>query len=106
MSQSTLNQDKIIFALHEVIDPEAGVSIVDLGLIYHIQLYERRIDIRMTMTTPACPLHESIRAEIKAAIGRCLPEISEVSVELVWDPPWHPDRMSERAKRQLGWFGR
>jgi metal-sulfur cluster biosynthetic enzyme len=108
MNESTLNsnQDKITVALHEVVDPEVGVNIVDLGLVYNIQVQERRIDVRMTMTTPACPLHSSISTEIETVIRRHLPEITDVCVELVWDPPWHPDRMSERAKRQLGWFGR
>lgn len=106
LNQSSSNQDKIIIALHEVVDPEVGINIVDLGLVYNIQVHEYRTNIRMTMTTPACPLHATISAEIEAVVRRYLPEITEVGVELVWDPPWHPDRMSERAKRQLGWFGR
>jgi metal-sulfur cluster biosynthetic enzyme len=72
MSESISNQDKITIALHEVVDPEVGVNIVDLGLIYNIQVHERRIDVRMTMTTPACPLHSSISAEVKAVIQRHL----------------------------------
>ncbi len=104
--ESTSSQDKVTIALREVLDPEVGVSIIDLGLVYSIRVSERRILIRMTMTTPACPLHVSIRAEVEAAIRRHLPEVTEVQVELVWDPPWHPAKMSERAKRQLGWLGR
>lgn len=106
MLESASNQDKITVALREVLDPEVGVSIIDLGLVYSIQVSERRILIRMTTTTAACPLSESIRTEVKVAIRRHLPEVTEVQVELVWDPPWHPAKMSERAKRQLGWLGR
>ncbi|ADE15950.1 protein of unknown function DUF59 [Nitrosococcus halophilus Nc 4] len=100
-----MDQDKLTVALHEVVDPKVGVSIIDLGLVYHIQVEGGRVDIRMTMTTPACPLPESIRMGMETAIQRHLPEITEVYIEVVWDPPWHPGRMSERAKRQLGWFG-
>lgn len=108
MRESTANHDKITVALREVFAPEFGVSvsIIDLGLVYSIRVYERRILIRMATTTLACPLPVSIRTEIDAAIRRHVPEVTEVEVELVWDPPWHPTKMSERAKRQLGWLGR
>lgn len=106
MNSPIPSRDKITTALQEVIDPGIGVSIIDLGLVYSIRVYEYRILIRMTMTTPACSLHASIRAEVEAAIRRHWPEVIEVQVELVWDPPWHPAKMSERAKRQLGWLGR
>ncbi|BAW80117.1 hypothetical conserved protein [Candidatus Nitrosoglobus terrae] len=108
MKKFTLNRirNEIIIALHEVVEPVVGVNIVDLGLIYNVQIRECCIIVRMTMTKSACALQTSISTEVKAVIQRRLPEITEVCVELVWDPPWHPEKMSERAKRQLGWFGR
>lgn len=106
MSASIPSQDEITVALREVIDPEVDINIIDLGLVYAIRIHEQHILIRMTMTTPACPLHASIRAEVETAIRRRMPKVVEVQIELVWDPPWHPAKMSGRAKRQLGWLGR
>ena len=90
-------------ALREVIDPELGINVVDLGLVYRIDAEPDRLSVAMTMTTPACPLGEHLAAQAEAAIRRAAPQVAEVQVRLVWDPPWSPDLMSLDAKRRLGW---
>jgi metal-sulfur cluster biosynthetic enzyme len=92
----------ILATLRKVIDPELGTSIVDLGLVYHASFNGRGIDIALTMTTPACPLGEMMSEEIKSILRNQFPDAQDVRVELVWDPPWSPDMMSEEARRQLG----
>lgn len=94
--------DEILAALKSVIDPELGINIVDLGLVYHAARTTNGIDIALTMTTPACPLGEMMTAEIKQVLGDRFPDAPDVRVELVWDPPWSPDLMSEESRRQLG----
>ena len=88
-------------ALHTVIDPEVGVNIVDLGLVYAIEASEERVHVTMTMTTPACPLGEMLRMQARDAVAAKVPE-HEVEVELVWQPPWGPERMAPAAKKLLG----
>lgn len=92
-------------ALLEVIDPEVGINIVDLGLVYRIEVADRRVEVDITMTSPACPLGAHLRETADAAIRRWLPEAESVDVHLVWDPPWTPERMSPKARDQLGWTG-
>ena len=92
-------------ALRAVIDPELGMNIVDLGLVYGVQVREGRVHIVITMTTPACPLHAYLTAEINDVVGRRFPDARSVDVELVWEPPWHPDMMSTALKRSLGRAG-
>ncbi|MGH8889115.1 MAG: metal-sulfur cluster assembly factor [Acidothermaceae bacterium] len=92
----------VLELLHEVIDPELGVNIVDLGLIYGVRLAERVLYVRMTLTTPGCPLSGYIDDEIRRNLVGA-PGVDETSVDIVWDPPWQPDMMSELAKQQLGW---
>lgn len=93
--------DEILAALKAVIDPELGINIVDLGLVYHAARTVNGIDIALTMTTPACPLGEMMTGEIKQVLGDRFPDAPDVRVELVWDPPWSPDLMSEESRRQL-----
>lgn len=90
-------------ALREVIDPELGINVVDLGLVYRVEAEEGRLLVAMTMTTPACPLGEHLSAQAEVAVRRAAPDVPEVRVQLVWDPPWTPDLMSAEAKRRLGW---
>lgn len=89
-------------ALREVIDPELGVNVVDLGLILDVRIDGRHVDVRMTLTTTGCPLHGTITREAEMRVGR-VKGVRTVDVQLVWDPPWTPDRMTEEGKRQLGW---
>jgi metal-sulfur cluster biosynthetic enzyme len=97
------SEDSVREALRSVIDPEAGMNIVDLGLVYGIEATAARIRVRMTMTTPSCPVGPMLVDEAKEAIRDALPEAAEVEVELVWEPPWHAGLMSERAKQHFGW---
>jgi metal-sulfur cluster biosynthetic enzyme/Fe-S cluster assembly iron-binding protein IscA len=89
--------------LKHVIDPEVGVNIVDLGLIYGIEIKERLVRITMTMTTPACPLSEQIREEIVGHLGSDYPGVASVEVNIVWEPAWSAAMMTDAAKQQLGW---
>lgn len=92
---------KVKASLFEVIDPELGVNIMDLGLIYEIIVEEQHtITINMTLTTPGCPMSESIRNGVIFKIQQ-IAEVREVKVRLVFDPPWTPDKMSERCKDLL-----
>jgi metal-sulfur cluster biosynthetic enzyme len=89
-------------ALQKVIDPEIGESIVDVGLIYGIELQDDAISIRMTMTSPACPMGEMILDEVHAELVHAFPE-AEIDIEMVWEPVWNPDMISPEAKARLGW---
>jgi metal-sulfur cluster biosynthetic enzyme len=90
--------------LRTVIDPELGVNIVDLGLVYDIATDdEGRVAIKMTLTTPGCPLGGFLDDQIRACLT-ALPQVRDVRVELVWEPPWEPQAMSDAAKEQLGWL--
>ena len=90
-------------ALREVIDPELGVNIVDLGLVYGVDVDGARVRVTMTMTSPACPLGDHLKDLVGSSIRARVPDVEDVEVELVWDPPWIPELMSEEARRQLGW---
>ncbi len=98
-----LTEQLILTAMKHVIDPEIGINIVDLGLVYDVKLDENgSVIIKMTMTTAGCPLHESIARGAEDAV-RQLHGVSSVRVDLVCDPPWTPDRISDWARKQLGW---
>ena len=89
--------------LRTVYDPELGLDVVNLGLIYELKVEQPRAYVRMTLTTPGCPLHDSMGDAVRQALGR-LPGVEEVEVELIFEPPWTPERLSEEAKRLLGWL--
>jgi FeS assembly SUF system protein len=92
----------IIEALESIYDPEIPVNIYDLGLIYGVEVDENgRAEIRMTLTAPACPVAGAIVEEVAEKSGR-VAGVSTSHVELVWDPPWTPERMTEAAKLELG----
>jgi len=90
-------------ALKSVEDPEAGMNIVDLGLVYAIEARPERVRVEMTMTSPACPVGAYLVDEAVAAIRAAAAEGTEVEVDLVWEPPWTPERMSPEARRRFGW---
>jgi len=98
-----MNEDIIIETLKSVFDPEVGVNIVDLGLIYKVEIRPDEVYIQLTMTSPACPLHGVITKDMDNAMRRKFPDLGEMTIELVWDPPWSPELMSSAAKHQLGW---
>ncbi|HXH06473.1 MAG TPA: SUF system Fe-S cluster assembly protein [Vicinamibacterales bacterium] len=93
---------KIIEALSTVYDPEIPVNIYELGLVYDIVVDRRSVvGIRMTLTAPACPAAQTLPGEVREKV-RAVPGVADAIVEIVWDPPWSKDRMSEAAKLQLG----
>lgn len=98
-----VSREQVERALRAVDDPEIGINVVDLGLVYAIRIQDGAIEVEMTMTSPACPLGAYLEDEVQAAVRESVPEADEVRVVLVWDPPWSPDRMSPEAKRELGW---
>jgi metal-sulfur cluster biosynthetic enzyme len=101
------DEDSVRDALRGVMDPEAGMNIVDLGLVYGIEVSEPQgVKLQLTMTSAACPMAEMIVDEARAAVEAALPPHTPVEVELVWDPPWTPDRMSGLAREQFGWAPR
>src|SRR5580700_12113709 len=89
-------------ALRHVVDPEIGVNIVDLGLVYRIEVEGARARIAMTMTSPACPLADYLKDLVTSAIRRHVPDVVDVDIDVVSEPPWDPDTMSDEARRQLG----
>jgi len=93
----TQNEEAIVQILRQVIDPEIGCNIVDLGLIYSIACADGKVKVTMTLTTPGCPMHESICLGVQNAI-LSLEGVAEAEVELVWDPPWRPSMMTEAGR--------
>lgn len=99
-----LLKENIIAALKEVYDPEIPVNIYDLGLIYDVEIDDDAyVDVKMTLTTPGCPVAQTFPGIVENAV-RNVEGVSDSSVELVWDPPWTQDRMSEVARLELGMF--
>lgn len=98
-----MDESAVTEALRAVEDPEAGMSIVDLGLVYGVQVGPAAVHVRMTMTSPACPAAPYLVDESVAAIRAVAPPGTDVQVELVWDPPWTPERMSAEARGRFGW---
>jgi len=94
--------ESVIEALKEIYDPEIPVNIYDLGLIYHVEITpDHHARVKMTLTTPHCPVAESMPGEVELRVG-AVPGIGDAEVELVWDPPWDPQKMSDEAKLELG----
>ena len=94
--------EAVIEALKEIYDPEIPVNIYDLGLIYDVEITpEHHAMVKMTLTTPNCPVAESMPGEVELRVGS-VPGVGHAEVELVWDPPWDPQRMSDEAKLELG----
>lgn len=98
-----MNREQILDSLKSVLDPEVGVNIVDLGLVYKVDLQPEEVHIQITMTSPACPLHGVITRNMDKVLRQAFPDLGKMTIEVVWDPPWSPDRMSAAAKKQLGW---
>ena len=93
-------KNKIIEQIRKIYDPEIPVNIYELGLIYDIEVSGKKAKIKMTLTTPNCPVAESLPKEVKESAMQ-VDEIDEVDLELVWDPPWNKDMMSDAAKLEL-----
>lgn len=97
-----MHDPDILDALKEVHDPELGINIVDLGLVYRAERTREGIVVEMTMTTPTCPIGEMIVMQAEAALRRRFPDVQTIRVHLLWDPPWSPDLMTEEGRRALG----
>lgn len=90
-------------ALRQVVDPEVAMTIVDVGLVYGVTVSDEVVQVRVTMTSAACPVIDVILGDIEAALDRVVPSQWKIHVELVWEPAWSTDRMSRRAKAFMGW---
>ncbi|MBE9524900.1 MAG: metal-sulfur cluster assembly factor [Chloroflexi bacterium] len=98
-----IKEESVMESLRAVIDPEIGINIVDLGLVYTVELQHEGIQVGITMTTPTCPLHAVISSNAQQVLESTFPEAKTVEIELVWEPNWNPNMMSEQAKQMLGW---
>jgi len=97
-------EQAVIEVLRTVYDPEIPVNIYELGLVYQVDVDQAgRVLVRMTLTSPGCPVAGSLVPEVEGKVA-ALPGVTDARVDLVWDPPWDPDMMSEAAKLQLGFF--
>ncbi len=103
MSNKTdITRHQVLEILKQVIDPEIGINIVDLGLIYRVEIFDDRIEIDYTLTYPGCPLEEVIRGDIHQAVSDTWDD-REVVTEAVWQPLWHEGLMSDEAKLMMGY---
>lgn len=93
--------EAVVAALKDIYDPEIPVNIYDLGLIYNVEIDEGHVAITMTLTTPHCPVAESMPGEVELRVG-AVPGVGDAEVNLVWDPPWSPEAMSDEARLELG----
>ena len=99
----SVNEDELREVLRRVMDPEVGMNIVDLGLVYGIDVSPAGVQVRLTMTSAACPMTELIVDDVHARLAAALPPDTPVEVQLVWDPPWTPERLSAAARAMFGW---
>jgi metal-sulfur cluster biosynthetic enzyme len=103
-SSMSLTPENVLEALKEVIDPELAINIVDLGLIYEVEIEEdKSVLVKMTLTSPGCPVGPMLQAMTEGAVRRNFPEVEDARAQIVWIPPWDPYTMaSEEAKDMLG----
>lgn len=99
--QGEARREQALAALGQVWDPELGLDVVSLGLVYDVRASGDGVEIDMTLTTPGCPVSEQLPGEAEAAVRAALPGV-DVTVDVVWDPPWTPERLSPTALEQLG----
>lgn len=97
-----ITRDDVYNALRQVNDPELGMNLVDLGLIYEVEIDEGKVQVDMTLTTPGCPMHSFIARQAWQAVNN-LPGVLDTTVRIVWEPRWTPDRLSPAARAHLGW---
>ena len=97
-------KDEVVEALRRVEDPELGMDIVELGLLYDVEVEGPKVRVIHSLTSMGCPAGQMIQEDIHAVVAAMSPDVEDVEIELIWDPPWTPDRMSDDAKFILG-FG-
>jgi metal-sulfur cluster biosynthetic enzyme len=103
--QQTVTEEQVYAALKRCMDPEIPVNVVDLGLIYGVNIASGKdVDIKMTMTTRGCPLHDTLVSDVKRYVGK-INGVGNINVEIVWDPPWSLEKMNQNVRDQLG-FGK
>ena len=93
----------VVQALESVVDPEVAMNIVDVGLVYGVKVADGRLDVDLTMTSAACPVTDIIVEDVEDALDKALPPELKIHVELVWEPPWTPQRLSAKARSFMGW---
>ena len=98
-----VTRQRVVEALGTVLDPEVGINVVDLGLVYDIEVGEQRVRIVMTMTSQACPLNSYFHQAAESAIRKQIPEVAGIDIAMVWQPEWNPVMMSQDARRMMGW---
>ena len=98
-----INQETLVTALKTVKDPELNINVIDLGLVYSIQVHEDQVEVEMTLTSPACPVGPEMIRNAVAALER-VDGVNKADVRLVMSPPWTPDRLTDDARDQLGYF--
>lgn len=101
--RTDLDEQQVRDILRQVIDPEVGMNIVALGLVYRVETAPAGVVIEMTMTSPACPMGEMIIDDVHAVLAKALPETIKPDVRLVWEPPWNPSMMDAATKLHFGW---
>jgi len=101
VSGAVLNQEAIIEKLKECLDPELGINIVDLGLVYSINIEDSNVGVQMTLTTPGCPLDSYFVKDVTSKL-KTIKGVKDVMVEMTFDPPWSPSKMTEESKDLLG----
>lgn len=95
--------DVIDYALTQVVDPEMALNIVDIGLVQSVEVEGDIVDVKVTMTSAACPVTDVILADIEDRLDECLPAGWRIRARLQWEPEWTPERMSEQARKFMGW---
>ncbi len=98
-----VTREQVYETLHNCYDPEIPINIVDLGLVYDVQVEDDNVNVVMTLTAQGCPAHGFISDEVRARVSS-IPGVKSAHVQVVWEPPWDPSRMSEAAKKQLGFM--
>ena len=101
MNPTPVTEVIILDALRQVIDPEIGCNLVDLGLIYDVAINGSKVKVTMTLTTPGCPMHESLCGGVQMAVLN-LEGVDDAEVELVWEPPWQQSMITPEGRRALG----
>ena len=96
-----VSKDDVVAVLKKCYDPEIPINIYDLGLVYNIDIGDERIVVKMTLTAPGCPASAYLSSDVKRKI-EALPGVKEAEVQIVWDPPWTPEAMSDIGKKQFG----
>ena len=104
-TQQTVTEEQVYAALKKCMDPEIPVNVVDLGLIYGVKVADGKdVDIKMTMTTRGCPLHDTLVSDVKRYVGK-VNGVGNINVDIVWDPPWSLEKMDQGVREKLG-FGK